>query len=131
MDYKHPGKTMTLVGDSGQTMSYVTQSVDTVGAYCENGLRAGAGTLRLNSLIPSDTRYFDVFSCSSIEKAWVAETSDDWIVLSQTSGATRTEQRVLVNADWDKVSELPRANYLYTTPMKTEIRSARRLQRLM
>lgn len=104
MDYKHPGKTMTLVGDSGQTMSYVTQSVDTVGAYCENGLRAGAGTLRLNSLIPSDTRYFDVFSCSSIEKAWVAETSDDWIVLSQTSGATRTEQRVLVNADWDKVS---------------------------
>lgn len=104
MDYAHPGKSKTLVGDSGETMSYVTQSVDTVGAYCENGLRVGAGTLRLNSLIPSDTRYFDVFSCASIEKAWVAETSDDWIVLSQTSGATRTEQRVLVSADWDKVS---------------------------
>lgn len=103
MDYSHPGKSKTLVGDSGETMSYVAQSVDTVGAFCENGLRTGAGTLRLNSLIPSDTRYFDVFSCSSVEKSWVAEASADWIVLSQTSGATRTEQRVLVSADWDKI----------------------------
>lgn len=104
MDYAHPGKTKTLVGDSGETYSYVSTPKDSVGASCENYTRAGSGTMRLSSLVTDDASYFDVFSMSSVEKAWVAETDADWIVLSKTSGSTRTEERVVVSANWDKVS---------------------------
>lgn len=104
MDYDHPGRGYTLVGDGGETYGEVKDLGTGVGASCENSTVAGSGTLRFHSLIKNEEHYFDVFDKHIIAHKWVAEASDDWIQLSQTSGETRTEERVKVLVNWEKVT---------------------------
>lgn len=105
MDYDHPGRGYQLVGDGGEKYGEVLKVSNGVGASCENSKEAGKGTLRFNSLIKDEAHYFDVFDKNVTPEKWVAEASDDWIILSMTSGETRTEQRVTVIVDWAKVTE--------------------------
>lgn len=47
--------------------------------------------------------YFDVFNKGGGILKWKICTSDPWILLSQSSGITRTEERIQVSVDWQKV----------------------------
>lgn len=104
MDYDHPGRGYQLVGDGGEKYGEVLEASSGVGASCENSAEAGKGTLRFDSRIKEEAHYFDVFDKNEVAEKWVAEASDDWTVLSVTSGETRTEQRVTVTVDWTKVT---------------------------
>ena len=73
------------------------------GAAAEGSKTAGSGELRLDAQVKNDTRYFDVFSKQNSNAEWVAE-APKWLILSQTSGTTASEQRVTVTADWDQIS---------------------------
>ena len=75
-----------------------------VGAAAEGQTQAGSGTLRLESTVQGDQRYFDVFAMESGQCQWVTE-APEWIQLSMTSGETSTEQRVIVTADWEKMEK--------------------------
>ncbi len=79
---------------------FVFEAGEGIGVCGENSSK----TLRLNSLINSDKSYFDVYSLSSLLEKWEAVTSDSWIILDSATGETRTEQRVIVSADWQKLS---------------------------
>lgn len=75
-----------------------------IGAAAEGATEAGSGTLNFNSLYTDEQHYFDVFSQQKGQVDWTAACSEDWIQLSATSGATATEQRVIVTVDWSKVT---------------------------
>lgn len=49
------------------------------------------------------SHWVDVFNQGSGELVWVAEPSHDWIILTQQSGKTVTENRVRISIDWEKV----------------------------
>ena len=82
----------------------VPSSKHGVGAAAEGQSAAGSGTLRLESSVNEDKRYFDVFAMESAQCQWVAE-APEWIKLSVASGETSTEQRVIVTADWDNMED--------------------------
>lgn len=48
-------------------------------------------------------RWIDIYNQGSGVLKWRAQPSDNWIMLSQTSGNTATESRIQVSVDWDKV----------------------------
>lgn len=47
--------------------------------------------------------WVDVYNRGAGKLNWTARTSDAWILLSQPSGSTPTENRITVSIDWDKV----------------------------
>lgn len=49
------------------------------------------------------SHWIDVFNQGAGELNWTVAPSDDWIQVSQKSGKTATESRILVSVDWDKV----------------------------
>lgn len=51
------------------------------------------------------SHWIDVYNQGAGELKWTAASSNDWIVVSQKSGNTLTEDRVSVSIDWDKVPE--------------------------
>jgi hypothetical protein len=79
--------------------------VEGVGANAEGRTTPGSGVLRFHSAAPTAERFFDVFARSSAAEEWVAETDASWIVLSERSGTTSTEQRVTVTVDWAALEE--------------------------
>jgi glycosyl hydrolase family 115 (putative glucuronidase)/glycosyl hydrolase family 115 len=49
-----------------------------------------------------ETRFIDVFNTGRTPAAWTAHASQNWIKLSETSGALNNEARILVSVDWNK-----------------------------
>ncbi len=49
------------------------------------------------------THFFEVYNTGKLPITWKAVTTENWIRLSQTAGTTKTQERVLVSIDWDKV----------------------------
>lgn len=104
MDCEHIGRGYVIVGDGGEKYEQVYDISGGVGASCENYTAAGNGVLRFNSHITDEKHYFDVFDRNVISEKWIAKADKDWIVLSDTSGETNTEQRVAVTVDWSKIT---------------------------
>jgi hypothetical protein len=56
-------------------------------------------------------QFIDIFLTSEAEIYWKAEASDDWIILSDTSGILnnepwKKEKRIWISLDWEKIREL-------------------------
>lgn len=49
------------------------------------------------------SHWIDVYNQGGGMLDWKSELSDEWIVLSRQSGSTRTEDRIQVSIDWNKV----------------------------
>tara|TARA_R110000868_G_scaffold21548_4_gene89240 strand:- start:2822 stop:5725 length:2904 start_codon:yes stop_codon:yes gene_type:complete len=49
------------------------------------------------------THFFEVYNTGKLPISWKAVTTENWIRLSQTAGTTKTQERVLVSIDWDKI----------------------------
>lgn len=49
------------------------------------------------------TRWVDIYNQGNGVLKWQAKPSNNWIILSQASGNTVTEQRIQVSVDWSKV----------------------------
>lgn len=60
-------------------------------------------------LLPAFNGYFrcayfiDIFNRGKGQLSWTAETDNEWILLSRTSGKTADEDRVMVSVDWNNV----------------------------
>lgn len=50
------------------------------------------------------THFFEVYNTGKLPISWKAVTTENWIRLSQIAGTTKTQERVLVSIDWDKIS---------------------------
>nr|WP_321355171.1 glycosyl hydrolase 115 family protein [uncultured Draconibacterium sp.] len=48
--------------------------------------------------------FVDVFNSGIQALKWQLETSDDWVVVSRSSGETDTEERIWVSVDWTKIT---------------------------
>ena len=47
--------------------------------------------------------FIDVFNKGRGQLSWTAETDNEWILLSRTSGKTADEDRIMVSVDWNNV----------------------------
>lgn len=60
-------------------------------------------------LLPAFNSYFrcayfiDIFNRGKGQLSWTAETDNEWILLSRTSGKTADEDRIMVSVDWNNV----------------------------
>lgn len=60
-------------------------------------------------LLPAFNGYFrcayfiDIFNRGKGQLSWTAETDNEWILLSRTSGKTADEDRIMVSVDWNNV----------------------------
>lgn len=60
-------------------------------------------------LLPAFNGYFrcayfiDIFNKGKGQLSWTAETDNEWILLSRTSGKTADEDRIMVSVDWNNV----------------------------
>jgi len=54
------------------------------------------------SVYNDDRRFIDLYNTGNGVVYWTAETSNDWITLTETSGAISHEQRIWININWDK-----------------------------
>lgn len=73
----------------------------TIGAACEGTQVINTGLLRFHEKLPQ-AKFIDIFSGDGTKHAWSA-TSDPWIHLSQTHGATVSQERLWVAIDWPNV----------------------------
>jgi hypothetical protein len=61
-----------------------------------------------NSLLPgfsvfnNDNRFIDLYNTGNGAIYWNSDTSEDWIILSETSGVIYDEKRIWVTIDWEK-----------------------------
>lgn len=51
----------------------------------------------------NNTHFFEVYNTGELPISWKAVTTENWIRLSQTAGTTKTQERVLVSIDWNKI----------------------------
>lgn len=49
------------------------------------------------------SHWIDVYNQGAGELSWTVKSSNDWIIVSQKSGTTLTEDRIKVSIDWNKV----------------------------
>lgn len=68
----------------------------------ETGMNNWSGLPCFN-VFTKKTYHFDVFNKGQGTLKWKAATSEPWIVISKKAGNTRTEDRVEVSINWDKV----------------------------
>lgn len=52
------------------------------------------------------SRYIDIFNKGKTPFDFTAETSGQWVIISETSGRIEKEKRLLVSIDWSKVHEV-------------------------
>ncbi|MBN1996310.1 glycosyl hydrolase 115 family protein [candidate division KSB1 bacterium] len=74
-----------------------------------------------NSYAP-ETYYIDVVNKGGQILNWSAVPSEDWVILSQSSGETKDEQRIFVSVDWEKrpVGEYVFGEILFISGNKNE-----------
>jgi Glycosyl hydrolase family 115/Gylcosyl hydrolase family 115 C-terminal domain/Glycosyl hydrolase family 67 N-terminus len=64
-----------------------------------------AQTLADLSVYTQGKRFIDLFNIGKGEIRWTATSSQPWVRLDHTNGTFKTEQRVWVSMDWDKVPQ--------------------------